>query len=494
MMRSENIPDWYKSFREWFECPSPTGEWLYRGQAAKYSSLLPSLLREPNKKFYRNMLYDYDYQIADTILLTSPALSAKPLYSDVVTDELDLEVSRLFGVPPRWNPSLSIPEIIRALAQHYGFPTLFVDLTRNPIVAAFFATHTYSKGRYTVRDDEPGVVYRWPAVRVSRARLKIPIGEKKEHYDYDTIDAFDLSSINNYFRRPRNQTAVLAAPVVDPLRPWFPPLFASSPDDLIIFDMAKLSCCEHFQLPAGGGYTLTKLNGVTSEAMFPDLIDLGNSYLSIIALLSLITHSKKFEEGILAGRIIGDRECFRLVPRCSLTETTLSHTLHDAEALLLLIAKMAREATHLMKSEEVLEATGDMVKKKWEAAIKNLKERREVWNEVVREVRGNVSQEMLWSDVEDIKTFEEKIKTLKLNSRDIDTDWIITEIDRRFKRVHGIIQTAKKVPCYALLDQTNFHNLVDAFPSDSEYEKEVALQVAAQRLWIKEEPIFPPLV
>jgi len=239
-----------------------------------------------------------------------------------------------------------------------------------------------------------------------------------------------------------------------------------------------------------------------------------------IALLSLIIHSpddcpniyeemekaglrkeldlreldrKEFDKGILAGRIIGDRECFRLVPGCPLTETTYGFTLFDAEVAMLLFTEITRAGTHRMKTEEVLEASSALVKKEWEVAIKDLMQRQKAWNEAVRKVRGNECKDMLWPE-EDIKTFEENIKTLKLNCHDIDTDWIIPEIDRRFKRVQAIIQTAKKVPCYALLDPVKYHNLVDALASDSEYEKEVTRQVAAQSMWIKEEPIFPPLV
>jgi hypothetical protein len=60
-------PDWYEAFKVWAEEPSPAGEWVYRGQAARYRSVLPSFLRDPHRKLYRNRLYDIDYEVARSL-------------------------------------------------------------------------------------------------------------------------------------------------------------------------------------------------------------------------------------------------------------------------------------------------------------------------------------------------------------------------------------------------------------------------------------------
>ena len=60
--------------------------------------------------------------------------------------------------------TITAEQLIRALAQHYDFPTFFVDISFSPAVAAFFATHEVREGRY-VETGDSGVVHRWPAVR-----------------------------------------------------------------------------------------------------------------------------------------------------------------------------------------------------------------------------------------------------------------------------------------------------------------------------------------
>lgn len=374
--------------------------------------MLPSLLREPNKSFYGNRLYDLDPEVAtDKILFTSPVLGSNPLYPQVIWEEDGIRVASL-GRPHLYPEALSISEIVKALAQHYDFPTLFIDLTKDPIVAAFFATYRSSNGGYCVRQ-ESGRVYRWPAVRISPARLWIPVGRETNQQRDRGIPAVDLSSVNKYFRRPYNQAAVLGVPVHDPWRIWSPSSVVTPPEELIVFDMAKLPCCESFELPSGAGEELTQVTEVTQDALFPNLIDLGYSYVSIIALLSLVIHRPSdddvpligertaakledhFEGGIVAGRIVADRECFRLVPGCPRTEIQLYHTLYEAEQSIMFHAAAAREAGGYLDTEELKKSCEVMLSNQAAEVTKEVKHRFEAWNETEGKVLGPERQELM---------------------------------------------------------------------------------------------------
>jgi FRG domain len=126
--------------------------------------------------------------------------------------------TKAFGRPPTTLPRVSFGELVRALAHHYGFPTFFVDLTLEPLVAAFFATYEYMDGRYVVRESEPSVVYRRPARRASSVRLQIPV-EQPRGDGVSAVNAIDLTKTSRYVRRPHNRTRVLATPVSRPVGP-----------------------------------------------------------------------------------------------------------------------------------------------------------------------------------------------------------------------------------------------------------------------------------
>jgi len=377
MKLSVSQSDWLDSFRSWLKQPCPSDEWLYRGQATKYQTILPSLLRGNAQQFYGNRLYDIDFRIAYNILADSPILKPETLYPEAISTQIDLDregfTSYITGKRPS-DGHIGFSKIIRALAQHYGFPTLFVDLTLDPWVAAAFATHRLTANGYTILD-ESGTVYRWPARRLSRGLLEI-----RSECDSEArcIEAIDLSGINKYLRRPRNQSSVLAIPVTGPV---FTPdsfealgaalAFFIPKQELFVNDMMKFSGCETFEIPQGRGEELDHGHGTTMLFLFPDRIDIGYSYLTIIALLSLTVHypeshekltneqakmrRRGFADGILAGSIILGHECFRLVPGSPFSNVSRQHSLRSAVYTLQVLADRAQEAMELMITRNVFD-------------------------------------------------------------------------------------------------------------------------------------------
>jgi hypothetical protein len=229
------------------------------------------------------------------------------------------------------------------------------------------------------------------------------------------------------------------------------------------------------------------------DALFPDRIDLGYSYLSVIALLSLILHHpddqamtlheegiarnlrEHFEAGILAARVILDRECLRLVPDCPRSETLSSHTLLEARLAILSHSETARSASRRINDMAVTEHTQQW-RQKMEAATRNeIKRRIEIWNAEVRKVSGDDSGNVV------------EVEPRNIGWRDAGTDWILPELDRRAERVLEIIDTADNVPAYALNDTVKYENMLDAFPVNSRYNEEVNRQIEAQELWTRNE-------
>jgi hypothetical protein len=100
-------------------------------------------------------------------------------------------------------PAMPNPWLLEAALQHYGFPTFALDATRSPLVALYFALHSFTRGIHRmlkpVPGNEPGVVY----------VLFIP---KKTPYRRGIVewprlvDLYDQTLDN--FSRPRRQFAV----------------------------------------------------------------------------------------------------------------------------------------------------------------------------------------------------------------------------------------------------------------------------------------------
>ena len=477
MSTKEKTPSWFSSFKKWVKKPSPTGEWLYRGQAAEYSSIVPSLLRGNNQKYYGNRLYNINYNISEDIIKVLPILrtegtiKAPPLLS-----------ASLF----RTDSQLDWREITRALAQHYDYPTLFVDLTLNPMVAAFFATHTFINGKHHVRNDKPGTVYRWPVMRKGPARLIIPSSASEiKNHENNGINAIDLSVTNEHFRRPHNQYAVLAIPVTDPL-PFNSMLsLVTPPDKLIVVDLAQLSTCESFQTPPKSGHDLLHISGISSDVMFPDQIDLGYSYVSIMALLSLIIYHpnhrtvpyhtgekadalvKHYAAGILAGSTILNHECFRLVPGYKPRNIPL--TLSAASTTVSVFTEAAQSAIDLIDTEEV---SGKVLKRQNEQTKSKL----DLLKSVVENTIGDDGNLLSWDN--ELISFNPTVTKPS-------TEWMISELDKRYKQTMTIIGKVEKTPVYALQNKDKYSNLLDLFPDDQQYKNKILQQVNSLKLWEK---------
>jgi hypothetical protein len=499
-MQTGEGPAWFRSFREWLDEPSPAGEWLYRGQAARYGSVLPSLLREPNRQFYAIELFELSGRVVDGVLSSSPLLGPARIHPHVATSQPDVELTHfaaaVFGTPPTVLPRLSVGEIVRALAQHYGFPTFFVDLSLDPLVAAFFATHEYTGGHYIVRESGPGAVYRWPAIRSSAARLELPADGAGDAED--TIKAIDLTGTSAYVRRPHNQRAVLATPVSRPpgpvpARPFVTPLEAYT-----VVDLCELESCESFVLPPGAGSELSALTGVGESALFPDRIDLGHSCVSLMAFLSMVVHHpddggqvhdesvrtnllKRFDDAMSHAGSILEHESLRLVPgyRAALTKR---HSLVECAAFLDVCANDARRAFAALDSPGVAAAAAENRRQLAKAAREQFAVVEEAWNAAMAGATGE-RQPLSASD----GSAEEVEAVWHGPGR----DWVLPEIERRREQIQDVVAYAALVPAYAFESEETYHRYLDAMPNDPEYEAEVRRLMGAQRVWMPDYEAFP---
>ena len=503
--------NWLISFKSWLEKPCPSDEWLYRGQATKYPTILPSLLRGNAQKFYGNRLYDFDPRIAYTILADSPILKPETLYPEAISTQIDLDregfTSYITG-KRRSDGRIDFSKIIRALAQHYNFPTLFVDLTLDPWVAAAFATHRKTANGYTI-SDESGTVYRWPARRLSRGLLEI-----RSECDSEArcIEAIDLSGINKFLRRPRNQRSVLALPVRGPAftpdsfeTPGAAKAFIIPKQELFRNDMMEFSNREPFEIPQGRGEELAHRQAITMLSLFPNKIDLGYSYLTIMALLSLTVHypeshekltneqakmrTKGFADGILAGSVILGHECFRLVLGSPLSKVSRQHSLRNAAHTLRVLADRAQEATKLMTTRNIFDK--------------------------VAAFRKNVAIEMLRELVKDSPNERELLTEAMVNYQDYDIEfrfrdqqivlvpkrfepcnskWVSYEIQRRILKSQDIIKNADNVPAYAFIKPKEYSHFFETFPSYPEYDESILNQIESVRTLMPNEEVFPAFI
>jgi hypothetical protein len=325
-------------------------------------------------------------------------------------------------------------------------------------VAAYFATHALTELGYRVRAEESGVVYRWPVLRRSALRLEIPTSSDRQ--EAEPITAVDLSQINEHFRRPRSQAAVLATPATASaietiLRSG---LFEFSPEELRVVDMVELPSCESFELPPSAGEELSRIEGASMDGLFPDRIDLGHSYLSAIGLLSMIVHHPDdlvipfwdeptsqefrdhFERGIRAACAILDRECLRLVPdyppglpheHMPLLEAAMTISTLTRESIL-----AAKHSKSLVKDSEVKEHQ----RKELASLLAQYKARREAFQDT-RDEGGRATPE----------TGPEELDPMAVSIMSPGDEWIIPEVERRFRIVEKIISDSGKVPVYALL-------------------------------------------
>ena len=549
--------DWYADLQAWINRKSPFGEWLYRGQPAKYPAVTPALWRDTHRTLYSNRLHYLDPRVVLDILSLSPVFGPDTLYPGVVSWDVDFArqsfLSYIMKGDEQTKGMIGFPELMASLAQHYGFPTLFVDLSLDPIVSAAFATHQFSDSGYSVSREE-GVLYRWPAERVNRGRLQIPVfdsrdlqaalvgvsntirpfGETVPDDEYlqalatlmtgqrppepkTPIKAVDLSGIHPFLRRPHNQAAVLASPVFLPVRiptperlqtPGAAEFFSTPIDNLKFIDMSQLPFCEKFVLPAGVGRELYERTGVTMQALFPDQIDLGYSYLSVMALHSILNSypvddhdaliygehvvescRQAWRQSLDVARMILDRECFRLVPGSPVTDLASEYSRDEVLGQLFSQMKAGYQAIQLIDREETRERREKAQNHYRAKAIEELEERSRKLEERLRDT-VKPEDPSRWNTMVAGVLPDLNLPLPPLPSSE-DTAWIAPEIEERFERVRKIVEWGEMIPPYALDAPTDHEALLDTFSNDSSYARVVQDQTAAQRLWRPIDAAFP---
>jgi hypothetical protein len=288
-------------------------------------------------------------------------------------------------------------------------------------------------------------------------------------------------------RRPHNQQALVAIPAQMSVNafitnPAKPPL-----EDLETVDMARFRNIQNFQLPPGAGHRLTELTGISANAMFPDQIDLGYSYFSFIAWLSMaihrptsLMHSEKtkmsgrihYEKSIVTARVILDHESIRLDPEnnLSLEQSQFSdlhkyYTLADATNDVSRIAKMAYIAALVVTFTTTNPI--DLARYLFRLCKKGL---RLIW--------GSFKFRLSDADIE-----------VRVGKQDTsgEVGWIIPELRRRYEQVKGIIYYAGKPPVYMLENRKNVSGFTDPIPTDTLYEEIVNQQIEADKKWTAKE-------
>lgn len=488
-------PAWYRDFLDWLAEPCPSDEWVYRGQAARYGTVLPGMLRPGNGVFYDSRrLFFMDPGLAERIVSTSPVFGKGHLHHQIGSDgpagralDHDVLANAMLGRSEPGAPEVGFTELLQALAQHYDFPTLFVDVSFSGHVSAFFATYALRGGTYDV-SAEPGVVYRWPARRTDPFRFRI----EGVHEGRDaTVGVIDIRRVHPLVRRPRHQRGGLATPVSD-LKPPYQP-FASSLNHLDWVDMASMSGCERFELPAGAGAVLTEMEGKRMDGLFPDGIDLGFAYVSIVALLSLVIHEPgeghaptvvqslhdHYERAVLAARTLLDRECLRLVPGCPVTSLVHRQTLGEIRVALQQAISAATEATTKFGEPRFRWKAGKRFQKEEEKQRAEAQRRLEAWLETATDVPSEEVAEMRLRGAP------------KYSVRRGDSSWILAEIERRTRRYEAMFAATDRVPAYALVDRGRYESMFDVMERDPVYEADVLDAIAASRSWLGDETLFP---
>jgi len=120
------------------------------------------------------------------------------------------------GVDPRGGLPERIPltniakklTTLVSLSQHYEFGSCMIDITNDPDVAIWFASHSWS-GELTVSDDQYGVVYRFNADAINTALQKELLAETSAQlaiFNAGLLGLVDISHDSNAFGlRPLRQ-------------------------------------------------------------------------------------------------------------------------------------------------------------------------------------------------------------------------------------------------------------------------------------------------
>lgn len=229
---------WVDNIEEFLSCcprsRSDAPPIVYRGQTKDYFlsdavslSLLPALARTPGaspklpgaaieKSFNLYVKQTREKYIES---LTDTPAEAK-MFMQVATEEIFSEELHLLSKTPqgRFIRGLftrdNLTYIYQAGLQHYGFPTLALDVTHSPLVALFFATHEFrqnSKGAFTCEaTSDGGSVY---IIRPNRDRIiahpefsNLPGANRRTF-----VDLFDVTWDNDS-RMRRQYAALLLGP------------------------------------------------------------------------------------------------------------------------------------------------------------------------------------------------------------------------------------------------------------------------------------------
>lgn len=173
---------------------------LVRGEEVQHMLFGESCAREPSLVTAASREADYDYDSVHFALRLF--LERKVALQDRAMGESRLK---------EWQEMVRSPECrldraIMALAQHYGVPTHGLDITRNPDVAAWFATNRYSRptglARYdfTAPDAWPSSEADWPVVIACQAVTHSTQGSL---HDCEELDQFGFGA-----KRPVAQSAL----------------------------------------------------------------------------------------------------------------------------------------------------------------------------------------------------------------------------------------------------------------------------------------------
>jgi len=475
--------DWYEAFVCWSREPSPTGEWVYRGQAARHRTIVPLLMRPGlHERHVVRGLFDIDYDVARMLRDASPVFGAgalHPVIDDAAGTAME-SLSAMLGGAPSAHPDVSFAELMRALAQHYDYPTFFIDVSFHPLVSALFASHHAGSDGYYRPSDEDGTLYRWPVERRSARRCRIRGETGGERFELGVID---IREVHALARRPSTQHAALATPVHDP-KPIYQP-FQTPIDRLECVDMGALDCCQRFELPPCAGHTLAERTGANLTGLRPDRIDLGHSYLAVIALLSLTIHrpehvdgemasrlQKIFDTTVNAARALLDRECFRLAPGVDVTAQARRMALVDVQSAIHLQAEAARRAVEYMGTHDGTAQVQSRLEAKRDRLQELATMRFDAWKKAVREVKGDAAAQALG---------EGPRYTVARGEH----DWVVAEIDRRLARVEPILDTADWLPLWAVEHASQAGDLRAVLNTDEAYEDTLRAQARANRSTIE---------
>lgn len=145
--RARREASWYGYTEEkkWGAIPFSAST-LYRGQNARYLPMLPSIARGLQSSDIGKM---YESSISDQALIVLRLAQSWWFSKELSYHPISLHAAR---------QGLDLDPI--ALAQHYGIPTGFLDLTDDFNVSAFFATCQETKSGWQAVDSGTGVIYR----------------------------------------------------------------------------------------------------------------------------------------------------------------------------------------------------------------------------------------------------------------------------------------------------------------------------------------------